>query len=188
MADPQKERITQILADVQRGAPGAADRLLPMVYDELRSLADGMFRHERIDHTLQPTALVHEAYVRLVKQTRVEWQSRAHFLAIGAQAMRRILINHARDRQARKRGGTWRRITLSESDTPAPVQDVDLIALNEALQMLECLDERQCRVVELRFFGGLTVDETAEVLGVSSRTVELDWRMAKAWLYKALAE
>ncbi len=188
LSEANEQEIARILADVERGAEGAADRLLPLVYDELRRLADGLFRRERAGHTLQPTALVHEAYVRLVKQTRVEWTGCAHFMAVGAQAMRRILINHAESRRAAKRGGAWQRVTLTESDTPAPVSDVDLLALNEALAKLEALDERQCRVVELRFFGGLTVDEAAEVLGVSSRTVELDWRMARSWLYKALTE
>ncbi len=188
MAESQQQQITQILAVVERGERGARDRLLPLVYDELRLLADGFFRRERMGHTLQPTALVHEAYVRLVKQTRVEWKGRAHFLAVAAQAMRRILINYAERRHAAKRGGKWHRITLIESDTPAPAPEVDLLALNEALGELERLDERQCRVVELRFFGGLTVNEAAEVLGVADRTIELDWRMARSWLYKKLKE
>ena len=188
MQNSTSQQITQILNDIERGQRGAADRLLPLVYDELRLLADGFFQRERVGHTLQPTALVHEAYARLVKQTRVEWKGRAHFLAVAAQAMRRILINYAERRRAAKRGGAWHRITLNDSDTPAPVPDVDLLALDEALAGLEKLDERQCRVVELRFFGGLTVEETAEALGVSNRTVELDWRMARSWLYKTLKE
>jgi len=181
-------KVTQILADVERGERGAADELLPLVYEELHRLADGFFRRERKDHTLQPTALVHEAYVRLIKQTRVEWKGRAHFLAVAAQAMRRILIDHAQRRRAAKRGRAWHRVTLVEADTPAPAPEVDLLALNEALEALEKLDPRQCRVVELRFFGGLSVKEVAEVLGVSDRTIELDWRMARSWLYTRLKE
>ncbi len=182
-------RVTQILQEVQQGDASAAEQLLPLVYDELRGLADSFFRHERPDHTLQPTALVHEAYFRLVKQTDMPWQGRAHFFAVAAQAMRRVLINHAEKHNAIKRGGVQQRVTLDEN-TPTPaataIGPVDLLALNEALTRLEALDERQCRVIELRFFGGLSVEETAEVLGIAPRTVKLDWQMARAWLHTQL--
>ncbi len=182
-------RVTQILQEVQRGDASASEQLLPLVYDELRGLADGFFRHERPDHTLQPTALVHEAYFRLVKQTDMPWQGRAHFFAVAAQAMRRVLINHAEKHNAIKRGGGPLRVTLDEN-TPTPaalaIGPVDLLALNEALTRLEAMDERQCRVIELRFFGGLSVEETAEVLGIAPRTVKLDWQMARAWLHTQL--
>ena len=185
-------QVTQILHKMQQGHASAAEQLLPLVYDELRSLADSYFRQERRNHTLQPTALVHEAYVRLVNSSGIEWQGRAHFMAVAANAMRRILINHAEKRRAQKRGGDIQRITLSEADTPAPdapdFGDVDVLALNEALTRLEALDDRQCRVVELRFFGGLTVEQTAAVLEVSERSVKLDWKMARAWLYTQLRE
>jgi RNA polymerase sigma factor (TIGR02999 family) len=181
---------TQLLLTIENGHALAADELLPLVYRELRNLAEGFLAHERSDHTLQPTALVHEAYLKLVNQNRVQWQGRAHFYAVAAQAMRRILINHAEKHRAHKRGGGVAHITLSDSDTPAPDDPlsarVDLLALNEALLRLERLDERQCRVVELRFFGGLSVDEAAHVLNISPRLVKLDWQMAKAWLYQHL--
>jgi RNA polymerase sigma-70 factor, ECF subfamily len=182
--------VTRILHAVQDGQGSAVETLLPLVYEELRHLAGRFLQRERHDHTLQPTALVHEAYLKLVNQDRVQWQGRAHFYAVAAQAMRRILINHAEAHRARKRGGDLERITLTEGDTPAPdshfSSPVDLLALNDALTRLEVLDQRQCRVVELRFFGGLSVDETAHVLGVSPRLVKLDWQMARTWLYQQL--
>ncbi|HEY3243125.1 MAG TPA: sigma-70 family RNA polymerase sigma factor [Phycisphaerae bacterium] len=180
--------VTRILGELERGRGSAADELLPLVYDELRAVAASLLAGERAGHTLQPTALVHEAYLRLVGETRSNWQGRAHFLAVAANAMRRILVNHARDRRAAKRGGgEWHKVSLTAVDTPAPEQEVDLVALDDALQRLEKMDERLCRVVELRFFGGLTVPETAQVLAVSDRTVELDWRMARSWLFKELS-
>src|SRR5690349_21902357 len=157
-------RVTQILHQLQDGHPSAAEQLLPLIYDELRALAGSYFQQERRDHTLQPTALVHEAYLRLVNQNDIEWQSRAHFFAVAAHAMRRVLINHAERHNTIKRGGGCHRITLCEN-TPSPdaraIGEVDLLALNEALSRLETLDDRQCRVIELRFFGGLSVEETA---------------------------
>lgn len=185
-----------MLSDMQSGHRSAAEQLLPLVYDELRGLADRFLRRERRDHTLQPTALVHEAYLRLVHQDRVQWQGRAHFYAVAAQAMRRILINHARARDANKRGGERERVTLCDGNLPPSDHDsirsfsepVDLLALNDALHRLERMDERQCRVVELRFFGGLTVEEAAEALGISQRLVKLDWKMARAWLFQQLHE
>lgn len=180
--------VTRILNEMQAGHPSAAEQLLPLVYEELRALADSYFRQERPNHTLQPTALVHEAYLRLIGSD-VHWQGRAHFVAVAANAMRRILINHAEKFRAIKRGGRAHTITLSEN-TPVPdaaeFGAVDLLALDEAMTQLEQLDERQCRVVELRFFGGLSVEHTAEILGVSERTVKLDWQMARAWLYNRL--
>lgn len=189
-----QEQVTRILTEMQSGHRSAAEQLLPLVYDELRVLADQFLRRERRDHTLQPTALVHEAYMKLVRQDGMQWQGRAHFYAVAAQAMRRILINHARSHQAAKRGGGGERIRLCDRHVPDSGHDVanrfsspvELLALNEALNRLEHLDERQCRVVELRFFGGLSVDETAEALGVSARLVKLDWKMARAWLHQQL--
>jgi RNA polymerase sigma factor (TIGR02999 family) len=187
-----ESRVTQILSTIDTGPVSAADELLPLVYEELRTLAEHFLSRERRDHTLQPTALVHEAYLKLVNQDRVQWQGRAHFFAVAALAMRRILINHAEKHRAHKRGGRLERITLVDGDAPARGSDlaapVDVLALNEALLRLERLDERQCRVVELRFFGGLTVDEAAHVLGVSPRLVKLDWQMARAWLYQQLCD
>ena len=183
-----QDQVTQILKQLDCGHASAAERLLPLVYEEMRGLAESFFRLQPSDHTLQPTALVHEAYLRLVNQTQIQWTGRAHFYAVAARAMRQILINHAEKRRALKRGGEWRRITLDESSTSSGATAVDLLALNEALEELERLDERQCRVIELRFFGGLSVDEAASVLGLSSRSVELDWQMARAWLYNQLKD
>jgi RNA polymerase sigma factor (TIGR02999 family) len=155
---------------------------MPKVYDELRGLARKFFRRERPDHTLQPTALVHEAYLRLVDQTRIGWQGRTHFCAICARAMRQVLIDHARSRKRLRRGGERQKVLLDSRVAPAEFENVDVFALNEALEKLAALDARQAQVVELRFFGGLNVDEVAHVLGVSKRTVEGDWTHAKAWL------
>jgi len=182
------EEVTQILGELGAGHASAAERLFPLVYDQMRLLAEQYFRGERTGHTLQPTALVNEAYLRMVDQTRAQWQGRAHFYAVAARVMRRILINHAEAHRAAKRGGGGPRLALTDSATPASgASDVDLLALDEALSRLEALDERQCRVVELRFFSGLSVSETAAVLGVSERTVELDWSMARAWLMTQLS-
>lgn len=176
--------ITRILGEMQRGDPTATDRLLPLVYDELRALAASYFVRQSAGHTLQPTALVHEVYLKLAASERIEWQGRAHFMAVAARAMRQILINHARDKGAAKRGGDWQRITLEQAVTPriGAGREIDLLALDMALQNLARLSERQARIVELRFFGGLTIDETAHVLGVGTTTVEDDWRLARAWL------
>jgi len=179
------EDVTQLLIQAAKGRKSAAEQLLPLVYEQLRALARSFFAAQRPDHTLEPTALVHEAFMRLVGQSQIDWTSRAHFFAVAAKAMRQILINHAEAKQAAKRGG-WRRITLSGEVAEPSDREVDLLVLNEALSRLEGLDERQARVVELRFFGGLTVEEAANVLKVAPRTVELDWRMAKAWLLHAL--
>jgi len=174
--------VTEILQEVRAGDKDAPARLIPLVYDELRRLADYYLRQERPDHTLQPTALVHEAYLKLIDQTRVDWQNRAHFFSVAAQVMRRILVDHARRHKAMKRGGFQQKLSLDEAVDYSESSDVDLVALDDALNALEQLDERQSRIVELRFFGGLTIEETAEAIGVSPATVKADWSMAKAWL------
>ena len=157
------------------------------LYAELRALAASFLGRERVGHTLQPTALVHEAWIRLSSEDDERWADRAHVFAVSAQVMRRVLVDHARRKQAAKRGGDRERITLSPDITPSPdAEEVDLLALDEALDRLAALDERQARVVELRFFAGLTVEEAAEALGVSERTVAGDWRLARAWLSRAL--
>jgi RNA polymerase sigma factor (TIGR02999 family) len=166
------------------GDRGVLDELLPLIYNELRRLASSYLRRERDGHTLQPTALVHEAYLRLVDQTSVNWKDRAHFLGVAAQMMRRILVDHARAREAEKRGGEFQKLSLDENlDVPVGERDINLVALDDALSRLAEIDPQKSKVVELRFFGGLSVEETAEVLGVSAPTVKRQWRMAKAWLY-----
>ena len=179
---------TELLQAHAQGDETALDRLFPKVYDELRQMARGRMRHERPDHTLGATELVHEAFFRLVRLDRIDWRSRAHFLAIASQAMRNVLLDHAEHRGAQKRGGGDRPVTLERVDVPddAPVEDV--LALCEALQRLEALEPRQARVVECRFFGGLNLDETAEALGVSAATVSRDWTIARAWLHAELAD
>lgn len=178
--------VTRILKRASAGDESAINRLLPMVYDELRALAESYLQCENPGHTLQATALVHEAYLRLVKQEDVEWQNRAHFFALAAQAIRRILVDHARSRGRAKRGGDRERVTLDEDPALTPDRDLDLIELDAALEKLARLHERQARIVELRFFGGLTLREAAEVLGVSPWTVDGDWSMARAWLRREL--
>ncbi len=155
---------------------------MPLVYEDLRRLARKYFRHERPDHTLQPTALVHEAYIRLVDQTRVSWQDRTHFFAVAAKVMRRILVDYARARQRARRGGKRRRIEFDSELSPADLAEFDILAMHEAVEQLAVLDRRQAQIVEMRFFAGMTVDEVAEALGISRRTVEGDWTHAKAWL------
>lgn len=184
-AGPSAE-ITQLLAHLKDGDEAAASKLMPLVYDELRALAARHLRSERVNHTLQPTALVHEAYLKLIDQTRVNWQGRTHFFAVGAQIIRRILVDHARQRKRRKRGGGAARVTLDDAVALAPQRDEEILALDEALEKLAKLDARQAQVVELRFFGGLSVKEVAEQLKVSTRTVEGDWTMARAWLLREL--
>lgn len=177
---------TEILGLMASGDRSAPERLLRLLYDELRAMAASRLRHERPGHTLQPTALVHEAYLRLVDQTRVQWQSKAHFMAVAAQAMRRIVIDHARAHHAAKRGGDAQRLTISDSLAESAEPPLDLLDLDEALRDLEALEPRQARVVELRFFAGLGVPETAEALGVGEKTVKNDWRFARAWLQERL--
>lgn len=188
MPTPAREMTTRLLADLESGDGTAAARLLPLVYDQLRAVADSFFRRQPFDHTLQPTALVHEAYLRLINQKDAKWGSRAHFFAVASKAMRQILINHAERRAAAKRGGDRQKLALSEDLIAAPQRDIDLLALDEALTKLSALSERMGRVVELRFFGGLTVEEVAHVLDVSTRTVEGDWKTARAWLSRELSE
>jgi RNA polymerase sigma factor (TIGR02999 family) len=178
--------VTQLLADARRGDQAALDALLPLVYGELRRLADHYLRGERPGHTLQATALVHEAYLRLAGQTSIDWQNRAHFFSVAAQVMRHILVDHARGYNAEKRGGGAMRLSLDEAVSFFEEREVSLVALDEALNELSALDEQQARVVELRFFGGLNVKEIAEVLKVSPDAVRYDWRMAKAWLHREL--
>jgi len=180
--------VTQILIEASEGRSGAVDRLLPAVYDELRSIASRYLSRERKDHTLQATALVHEAYLNLVDQTRVEWKNRAHFFGVAATAMRRILINHALRKKTAKRGGDRRRVEWDEALALFEERALDLLALDEALDRLAEIDPRGARMVELRFFAGLDVKEVAEVLGVSTRTVEREWRMARAWLRNEIAK
>ena len=180
MTSPKE--VSRLLARWNNGHKQALDELMPLVYTELRQLADGFLRHERPDHTLQPTALVHEAYLRLVGSEEVAWQNRAHFLSICAQTMRRILVDHARARNTAKRGGLATRVTLGEAEDYTGETGVDLIALDDALTRLQEFDAQAARVVELRFFGGLTIEETAEVMKVSPVTVSREWATAKLWL------
>jgi len=160
---------------------------MPVVYNELRRLAQRYMRNERPNHTLQPTALVHEAYLRLVGQRAVSWQGRAHFFGVAAQLMRRVLVDHARAQHAEKRGGNESRVELDEALAPSKEKTVELLALDEALNRLAKRDPRQARIVEMRFFGGLSEEETARVLDVSTRTVKRDWTVARAWLYNQVA-
>lgn len=178
--------ITQLLARSRAGEAGALDQLLPMVYGELQRLARSYLKRERSDHTLQSTALVHEAYLRLVGQEGVEWQTRTHFFAVAANLMREILVDHARAHGTAKRGGGACKLTLDEGLQLSSDADVNLVALDDALTGLACLDARQARLVELRFFGGLTLDQSADVLGVSVATVKRQWVLARAWLYREL--
>ena len=178
--------VTQLLSAWSNGDRAALDRMLPLVYEELRQLAAHHLRREQAGHTLQPTALVHEAYLRLTDQRNVDWKNRAQFIGLAAGMMRRILVNHARDRAAKKRGGGAQQVSLSLVESPSGRPDVELIALEDALGRLAALDPRKSRVVELKFFGGLTTEEIAEVLDVSAATVERDWTFARAWLYDAI--
>ncbi len=180
--------ITQLLLDWQGGDAAALQALIPKVEEVLRAQARAYLRRERGDHTLQPTALVNEAYLRLVRQSRVQWQGRAHFFAIAAKSMRRILLDHARKTASIKRGGGFIRVAADDSDGAAYGKDLDLLALDLALRRLAEIAPRQAKAVELRFFGGLTLEETAEVLGISVSSVKVDWQMAKAWLFKELQE
>jgi RNA polymerase sigma factor (TIGR02999 family) len=178
--------VTQWLLDWGGRDKAALDQMLPVLYEELHRLAERYLSRERPGHTLQPTALVHEAYIRLVDQRRVDWRNRAQFLGLAASMMRRILVNHARDRAAAKRGGGAEAVSLSLVGAVSEGREIELIALEAALERLGALDERKSRVVELKFFGGLTVEEIAEVLEVSGATVEREWAFAKAWLYDAI--
>ena len=193
MAIDAKTQVTEIVAGLTESASGSkttAEELFPIVYDELRRLAKSYMARERRDHTLQPTALVNEAYFRLVDLSRINWRGRTHFFAVGAKVMRHILIDHARDHGRLKRGAEWRRVTLAHALAASDQGGLDaeeLLRLSAALDKLHRLDERQARVVELRFFGGLNVEEVAEFLGVARRTVEGDWTHARVWLKRELA-
>jgi RNA polymerase sigma-70 factor, ECF subfamily len=185
-ADAEPGAATQLLLAIGQGDRAALDEIIPLVYGELHRLAARYIGAERSGHTLQPTALVHEAYLRLINQRRVDWRNRAQFMGIASSMMRRILVNHARDRGAVKRDGGRERVSLSLVEVTSGVPDVDLIALEEALERLGAQDPRKARVVELRFFGGLTNEETAAVLEISRATVEREWSFARAWLFDAL--
>ncbi|MHC4908119.1 MAG: sigma-70 family RNA polymerase sigma factor [Planctomycetota bacterium] len=188
MTPPTDQTATRLLSDLSGGRAAAAEELLPLVYEELRGLAQGYLRRERADHTLAPTALVHEAWMKLIDQSRVNWQGEAHFKAIAAQAMRRILIDHARGKKRDKRGGGWRRLNLDEAHRFADRAEMDAIEFYDAIERMRTLDERQARITELRIFGGMTSDEIADQLSVSSRTVERDWKMAQAWLRREFSD
>jgi RNA polymerase sigma factor (TIGR02999 family) len=179
--------VTELLAEWSGGNREALDRLMPVVYDELRRLARRSMRSEVSGHTLQTTALVNEAYLRLVRQDRMQCENRAHFFAIAARLMRRILVDHAREKQREKRGAGAQKVALDEDFAIGTGQDRDLIALDDALKVLAEADERKSRVVEMRFFGGLSVEEIGTVLGISPVTVMRDWKFAKAWLYRELS-
>jgi len=180
--------VTSLLRKLADGHSDAAAELIPLIYSELRRLAAGHLRHERPDHTLQPTALVHEAYLRLVAQRNVAWQSRAHFFAVASTLMRRILVDYARRQLRAKRGGGRSNVSLEQAVLFSPDRPDQMLSLDECLGKLEKLDARQSRIVELRYFGGLTVEEAAEVLGVSPTTVRREWTSAKAYLYGALKQ
>jgi RNA polymerase sigma factor (TIGR02999 family) len=193
MGDSEAETVRKLLHDLGAGDRSAFDRLFPLVYDDLRRVAGRQHRVWEGDHTLNTTALVHEAYLRLAGAGARHWENQAHFLAVAARAMRQILIDHAKARKAAKRGGGLRRVPLHEIESalgggdPADAGDDALVALNEALSRLEAHDERQSRIVECRFFGGMAIDETATALGISPATVKRGWSMAQAWLYRELA-
>lgn len=187
MTSSQHE-VTQLLLDWGKGDRAALDKLVPVVYQELRRLAAYHMRRERPGHTLQTSALVNEAYMRLVDYRHMRWQSRAHFFAVAAQAMRRILVEHARKRQFAKRGGGALKVSFDEAEIASQDQAADFVALDDALTSLEVLDPRKSRIVELRYIGGLNIEETAEVLDISPATVQREWRAAKAWLYRAIKE
>jgi RNA polymerase sigma factor (TIGR02999 family) len=186
METPPINEITAQLLAWNQGDAAALERLIPVVYQELRHMAERYLRQENSGHTLQPTALVHEAYLRLIDQTQVEWQNRAHFFGIAAQMMRRILVDHAKAKQRDKRGAGAVKLFLDEALNYGQERAGELVALDDALQQLAALDERKSRVIELRYFGGLSVEETAQVLNVSRQTVIRDWNMARAWLYQEL--
>ena len=181
------EEITELLIDWGKGDQAALEKLMPLVYNELRRLAGNYLRREPAGHTLQPTALVNEAYLKLIGQRNAKWQNRAHFFAISAKLMRRILVDHARQRQAANRGGSEQELlSITSAETLLKQPEIDLLALNEALDELAQMDPQQGRIVELKFFGGFSIEETAEVLNISHATVERDWKMARAWLRRQL--
>ena len=186
MTEPAPEDVTQLLQAWSAGEPGALEKLTPLVYRELHRLAKRYMAQERSGHTLQTTALVNEAYLRLVGSSQVSWQDRTHFFAVSAQVMRHILVDFARSRRYQRRGGGEERVSLEEGVVVSRQQSGAVVAVDEALKVLEAVDRRKSQVVELRFFGGLSVEETAQALGVSPETVLRDWRLAKAWLLREL--
>ena len=188
MTSTSRDEITLLLHEWGNGDRAALDKLVPVVYRELRRLARHYMNNERPDHTLQTTALVSEAYLRLVHYQKMQWQNRAHFLAVAAQAMRRILVDHARAHHYAKRGGGAQTLSLEDAPILCAEPAPDILALDAALLELESMDARKCRIVEFKFFGGLNIEETAEVLGISTATVEREWRSAKAWLYQAMTK
>ena len=185
---PSPNEVSLLLLNWSEGDRAALDKLVPLVYDELRRLARHFMRQEREGHTLQTTALVNEAYVRLIDQRSVRWQNRAHFFAVAAQLMRRILVDHARSRRYAKRGGDARQVSFDEAAIVSRERGAELVAVDDALTDLAARDPRKSQIVELRFFGGLNIEETAEVMGISPTTVQREWRSAKAWLYQAIRE
>ena len=186
MATPSQPDVTQLLLDWSNGDQGSLDKLLPVVYQELRRLAQYHLQPERSDHTLQATALVHEAYLKLIDAKSVAWQNRAHFFAVAARVMRHILVDMARQRRAQKRG-SGQKLPLEEAfSLPGEQEDVNLVALDEALNKLAEIDSQQSRIIELRYFGGLSTEETAEALGVSPTTIKREWRVARAWLKREI--
>lgn len=186
MTGTTSHEVTQLLLAWGSGDEAALNRLLPHVEAELHRLAQLYLSRERANHTLQPTALVNEAFVRLIDGQRVQWQNRAHFFGVTAQLMRRILVDHARRHQQERRGGDWLRVSLVEADQSQQEDSASILALDDALASLEKFDPRKSRIVELKFFGGLSEEEIAEVLGVALRTVQRDWNLARAWLFNAL--
>ena len=186
LSDPVNQDVTALLAKWSGGDKAALEELMPLVYGELKRLAGSYLRRERQDHTLQSAALVNEAYMRLVDQSRVRWQNKSHFFGIAAQMMRRILVDHARGQKAAKRGSGVEVLELNEAVAQAQKQSIDLLGLDEALNMLAKMDAQQSRIIELRFFGGLSIEETAEVLQISPATVKRDFAAARAWLYRAV--
>ena len=186
MYPASSERVSKLLQNWGQGDQGAREALIPLVYDELRRLARRYLRRERPDHTLQSAALVNEAYLRLIHQDQPQWQNRAHFFGVAAQLMRHILVDHARNRAAAKRGAGAPRLTLDPDVALPQARDVDLVALDDALNQLAALDPQQSRLVELRFFGGLSIEETSVVLGVSPATVKREWATARAWLQREM--
>ena len=185
----EQRAVTRLLGEIRQGRAGAAGEVLPLVYGELRAIADRYMRRERAGHTLQATVLVHDAFLKLVDQTRVQWQDRAHFFAVASQAMRRILVDHARARRAGKRGAGAEHVPAADTVVLAhepALSPEDLLALDTALTELAAFDAHQARIVELRYFGGLSIEETAEALGISPATVKREWAMARAWLHRRL--
>jgi len=181
------QQASDLLTAVRDGDRSKLPELIELVYNDLRNLARSYMDGERVSHTLQPTALVHEAFLKMIDQTQVDWKGKSHFFALGAQAMRRILVNHAKSRGRIKRGGNRQKLALDEALTISMDENDDVLALDEALERLAVVDERQAKIIELRFFGGLSVEETAEAMGLSKRTVEREWTACRAWLRREIA-